>query len=188
VTIDFGFKKCTAPPPPGVYFTYTQGGWGAKPAGNNPGRLLANNFDAVYGASGGVSIGSGSRIVKFTTAKAIQDFLPQGGTAAVLRSSATNPTSTAAGVFAGQVLALTLSVDFSEKGIRGPSDVPLGDLFIASGALKGQTVNHVLELANQALAGEPLPAGLTISGLNEIVDRINNNFDNGTRSNGFVVK
>ena len=72
----------------GDYTTYTQGGWGAPPSCNNPGGLLANNFSRVY-AGGSVSIG-GTYKLKFTSASAIQNFLPAGGNAGVLTGNATN--------------------------------------------------------------------------------------------------
>ena len=99
--------------------------------------------------------------------------------------SRTNPTSSAAGVFAGQVLSLQLSVDFSNMGItpRG-----LEDLKLVTGSLAGQTIAQVLALSNAVLGGQTwdLPSGLTVSGLNDIVDALNNNFDGGTTNNGYV--
>jgi hypothetical protein len=108
--------------------------------------------------------------------------LPQGGTPDALTASATNPTSSAAEVFGGQVLALELSVDFSNKGITATG---LGSLHLTSGPLAGQTVAQVLAEANQALGGGALPPGMTIADLNDVVDKINNAFDNGV-SNGYV--
>ena len=179
LTIDFGFKK-------GVkYVTYTQGGWGAPPNGHNPGSLLKDKFSYVY-PGGYVKIGTSAKYLKFTSAYAIQNFLPAGGTANKLTSSATNPTSSPAGVFAGQVLALKLNVDFSNKGILTSG---LASLKVASGPLQGKTVNQVLTLAMNVLGGDlsGLPAGLTISGLNDIVTKINENFDNGSVNNGFLI-
>jgi len=168
----------------GTYTTYTQGGWGANPSGNNPGTLLANNWTKVYG-SAGVTIG-GSYTLKFTSASGIANFLPQGGTAGVLTSSATNATSSAAGVLAGQLLALQLSVDFSNKGITRSG---LSSLKVASGELAGKTVAQVLALGNQVIGGatSALPAGLTITELVAIIDAINNNFDNGTSNDHFLM-
>jgi hypothetical protein len=170
-------------PPGGPYTTYTQGGWGAPPHGNNPGMLLKNNFATVY-PGGFVAIG-GTNKLTFTSALSIENFLPQGGTAGALAASATNPTSSAAGVFAGQVLALQLSVDFSNKGIKNGG---LALLHVASGPLAGKTVAQVLAYANAALGGDGLPAGISsISQLNDIVDKINNNFDNGTVNLGYLI-
>src|SRR5262249_24510525 len=64
----------------GPFVTVTQGGWGAPPRGQNPGAILAANFSKVFGAAG-VTIGcaAGGFHLTFTSASAIQAFLPQGG-------------------------------------------------------------------------------------------------------------
>src|SRR5579871_1588901 len=163
------------------YTTYTQGGWGTTPHGNNPGSLLQKDFATVY-PGGSVSIG-GTKKLTFTSSTAIHNFLPQGGTPGVLAASATNPTSSAAGVFAGQVLALQLNVDFSNKGI---TKTGLANLHAVSGMLAGQTVGQILALANSVIGGGALPSGMTVSNLNDIVNSINNNFDSGAANNGYL--
>jgi hypothetical protein len=168
---------------PAVFTTYTQGGWGSSPSGNNPGALLKAKFATLY-PGGSVQIGGYKRLT-FTSAYAIEKFLPQGGSAGVLTSNATNPTTSSAGVLAGQVLALRLSVDFSNAGITRAG---LANLKLVSGELAGYTVAQVLSLANTVIGGNTgaLPSGLSKSELNSIVDKINNNFDNGTTNNGFL--
>lgn len=160
---------------PPANITVTQGGWGAPPHGNNPGALLKNNFASVYPT--GVTIGCAfPNHLTFTSAAQIQAFLPQGGTPAALPKLS---------VFAGQVLALQLNVDFSAAGVLPTG---LGGLHLASGPLAGKTVSFVLAFANAVLGGcQSLPAnGVTsISQLNDIVDAINENFDGG--NNGFLV-
>ena len=165
------------------FTTFTQGGWGSEPAGHNPGRLLANNFSRVY-SSGSVAIG-GTRTLTFTSASAIEAFLPQGGTPSTFAASATNSTSSAAGVFAGQVLALRLSVDFSTAGV---TKAGLAGLKVKSGKLAGHTVAQVLQLANAVIGGNTaaLPSGVSISDVNSVVDAINNNYDDGTTNNGYL--
>jgi hypothetical protein len=167
----------------GTYTTYTQGGWGAGSHGCNAGTLLTNNFSKVFGCTC-VSIG-GNNVYKFTSAQAVQSFLPQGGTAAKLTCSATNPTAKT-NVFAGQVLALQLNVSFSNAGITRKG---LSTLTVVSGPLAGKTVSQVLALANTALGGNTgalTPYGLTLSGLNDIVTSINQNYDNGTTDNHYL--
>jgi hypothetical protein len=173
-TIDFGYNR----QPTGALTTFTQGGWGSRPNGNNPGMLLKNNFTAVFPA--GVAIGGGFTL-KFTTPEAIQGFLPAGGTAGALTASAANPTKSSAGVFAGQVLALQLSVSFANAGITNSS---LGTKKVVSGPMAGMTVAQVLSMANAALGGATTQ--FPISVLNSVVDAINNNYDNGTTSRGFL--
>lgn len=173
--------QIVAPAPQAPYKTFTQGGWGAKPSGNNPGRLLADKFASVY-PDGFVRIGD-TKWLKFTSAYAIQKFLPQGGTPARLYTSHTNPMSQLS-VFAGQVLALQLNVDFSRLGFTRTG---LGNLIVVSGELEGSTVAEVLALANSVLGGGALPSGLSLSELNSVVAKINENFDGGVQNNGYLT-
>ena len=162
--------------------TFTQGGWGAAPNGSNAGTLLQTKFALVYPA-GSVQIGGG-RILTFTSQAAIDAFLPQGGSPSSLRSNATNPTYSSAGVFAGQVLALQLNVDFSNARV---TRFGLASKTLASGKLAGSTVAQVLTIANGVLGGAAPPAGVSIADLNAIVDAINQNFDNGTVDRGYLL-
>jgi hypothetical protein len=161
--------------PPVNLITVTQGGWGSAPHGNNPGAFLVANFSKLPPP---VVIGCtsvGGKTLTFTTASAIQGFLPQGGTPGTLSASATNPNSSDAGVFAGQVLALQLNVSFSNKGLLGSG---LGTFVLPSGPAAGKTVNQVLADANKALGGCGLPSYVSsISELNDIVTGINEMFD-----------
>jgi uncharacterized repeat protein (TIGR01451 family) len=97
----------------------------------------------------------------------------------VLTASATDPTTSDAGVFAGQVLALQLNVDFSDAG---KIDAGLGDLVYTNpgDSLDGKTVREILAIANDVLGGGTPPAGYTVSGLNDLLDHLNKAFDNGT--------
>jgi hypothetical protein len=162
------------------YTTYTQGGWGAVPHGNNPGYVLTRNFGAVYPS--GVAVG-GMYKLTFTTAAAVINFLPMGTTAGRLTSNASNPTKSIGGVLAGQVLALQLSVDFSNRGITRPG---LALLHIATGKAATATVGDALACANAVLGGGPLPSGFSLSDIVSILDSINNNFDNGTTNHGYL--
>jgi hypothetical protein len=98
-----------------------------------------------------------------------------------------NPTKSNAGVFAGQVLALTISVAMSNAGVITPG---LDDLYIAPGQqMAGYTVAEVLAFANAALGGNlsGLPAGVTLSKLNDVVSKINENYVDGNQDHGFLV-
>lgn len=175
--------QVTAPATGGVFTTYTQGGWGAKPHGNNPGALLAANFSRVY-PGGSVVIG-GNFTLTFTSAGAIEKFLPQGSQPRALTQSYVDPKQKNLTVLAGQVLTLRLNVDFSAAGIL---QTGLGSLTVVSGPLAGMTVNQVLALGNAVLGGNTaaLPAGASISTLNDVITSINENFDEGRRNNGFL--
>lgn len=193
----------------GDFTTFTQGGWGAKPNGNNPGQLLHVNFATVY--PGGVEVGivgdGGSSMtfkdgtvttcktdpktktqtctqVTITGDQAIEAYLPAGGTAGKLSADLINPTSTSAGVFGGQVLALRLNVDFSKAGITQGPGGPVGYLILhdTGTSLDGQAVAAILAAAETALGGGALPDGFTYATLNDLVTSLNEAFDNGELS------
>ena len=161
------------------YCGYTQGGWGAPPNGYNVGVLLKNNFAAVYPS--GVEVGTpgaGGFSMKFTSAKAIENYLPAGGTPGALTADASNPLSSSAGVFGGQVLALQLNVNFGTAGVTASTGGALGNLVLndPTSPLNGKSVSQILALANTALGGGN--AGVTIADLNILATSLNEAFDN----------
>ena len=91
-------------------------------------------------------------------------------------------------MFAGQVLALQLSYDFSNAG---KTPFGLATKCVASGPLAGKTVQYVLDLANKVLGGNTAllaPNGLSsVSQLNDVVTRINENYDGGKMNKGYLT-
>jgi hypothetical protein len=86
----------------GDFCTYTQGGWGGTPNGNNPASILANNFATVYPSGVEIGIpGDDGYSMKFTSAAAIGAYLPATKTAGTLTDDLVNPTSSSSGVFGG---------------------------------------------------------------------------------------
>ena len=162
----------------GDFCTYTQGGWGSPPKGNNPGSILKNNFSTVY-PEGYVWVGKGMGM-RFNGATYVERYLPAGGTPNRLDGNYTNPTTTSSGVFGGQVLALQLNVDFNAAGIIDGAGGSIGDLRLCntSTSLDGKTVNEILAAANKALGGGVRPTGYTYSSLNDLVTHLNEAFDN----------
>jgi len=170
--------------PCGMLRTQTQGGWGATPAGNNPGTYLHANFDAAFGESLVVGCSTGF-YVELTSAQAVTNLLPTGGKAAALTSTSVDPASIK-NVLVGQVVALKLSVTFDAYDANfGQSSVALGDMIIGSGTFKGATVSQFLEIAEQVLGG--CSTEFTPQQVNEAATLINESFDNGTTNNGFLV-
>lgn len=163
----------------------SQGGWGNNPSGSNPGAFLHANFATVY--PNGLTIG-GTRTLTFTSAQAITDFLPAGGTASVLSASAVNPTNNAngGGVFAGQLLAAKLAADFSTADVTRQG---IAALKIRSGDMAGYTVAQVISIGNQVIGGttSALPSGITISKLSNVLEKIALNFENGTTDRGNLI-
>jgi len=147
----------------------------------NPGTIRDMYFHEVFPS--GLEVG-GIYKLKLTSAYAVEKFLPQGGTPKALDKNYVNPTSTAAGVFAGQVVALQMNVSFNDAGKIGSGSVKLGQLIVNAGPLAGKTVYEVLALANTALGGSTTP--YTILQLNDAVTAINENFKDGKYNKKFL--
>ncbi len=148
---------------------------------SNPGVIRNLYFEQVFPT--GLVVGGNYKIT-LTSAKAVEEFLPQGGTPKALDKNYTNPKSTKAGVFAGQVVALKMNVAFSDHGKIGTGNVKLGELVVNAGPLAGKTVYEVLAIANTALGGGATPYSITQ--LNEAVTAINENFDEGKVNKNFL--
>lgn len=162
------------------FTTFTQGGWGS-PSNSGPGQIRDAYFNQVFPT--GLTIG-GNYTLTLTSAAAVKNFLPQGGTAGALNQNYTNPSSTSAGVFAGQVVALTLNVEYSTAGVLGNNSQTLGSLIITSGPLAGKTVAELLAYAKTALGGGTTP--YTFSQLNDAATNVNENFVDGNTNNNFL--
>ena len=116
-------------------------------------------------------------------------FLPQGGPAASFTAATCDASSSPAGVAAGQLLALKLSVGFSDAGfLPRKNGLALGDLVMASGVCAGFTVRQVLARGEVALSGgaNTGTACASIGELASAADLVNNNFDNCTQNLGAV--
>jgi hypothetical protein len=170
---------------PGDYRTQTQGGWGQDNCnGGNVACIRNANFATCF--PGGITLGS-TFTARFTSSAAIATYLPRGTTPGILNQNYTNPAATTgAGIFLSQVLALGLNLGFADCHVPGFNH-DLGPLEIIGGPFAGLTVDQLYALANQVLGGAGgLPGGTTLSQLNDAVDAINNNFDNGYCDRGYL--
>lgn len=178
----------TIPPIPGCdgFRTQTQGGWGASPNGGNPGAYLHANFAAAFPS--GLTVGCTNKL-KLTTAQAVTNFLPSGSTPRALPAGTlVDPAGTYNNVFAGQVVTLALNIGFDNYDANfGSSTTNLKDLVINSGTFAGMTVQQVFTLANNALGGCAGSSPYTISQLNDAVDNINQNYDDGKITGNYLT-
>ncbi|WP_264520711.1 hypothetical protein [Flavobacterium sp. N1994] len=166
----------------GQFKTFTIGGWGTNCNGNNPGCYRDANFDAAF--PDGVMIGCGSNTLTFTSSSAVANYLPAGGSPAVLNGSATDPT-TSRGVLSSQVLAIALAVGFDVYDPNfSTSSTSFGSLTIKSGTFAGMSIANFLQLANNVLGG--CSTQYSLSAINDAATAINQNFDNGTVDNGYI--
>jgi len=170
------YTSCDILPPACNGRTVTMGGWGAPPNGNNPAAYMYAKF--VYAFPQGAVIGCNNKL-KLTSANAVHNFLPSSGTPAVLPSgTSTNPGQTISNTLAGQAMALTLTLGFDAYDANfNPSNIFLGNQVINGGTFNGMTVSQLLANANKKLGG--CATTYTISQLNEALDKVNKNYDNG---------
>jgi hypothetical protein len=172
---------------PMQFVTYSQNDWGSGAVAPS---LLSADYDAVFTAENEVlivgSVSPGLYNLAFTSASNVTDYLPTVGTPAPLTTSLTNPTSSSSGGFGGDVVALTLNVDFSATGfLHGASSIPFGNLLLTNfsgglSGLDGLTVSQFLAVANTCLGDGSCPYGLY--NVATITDDLNFSFESGTPS------
>ena len=166
----------------GDFVTFIQDDWGdgsASPVSSAP-ALLATHFNSLYGSLGylevGISGSPGNYAMFFTSPDALLTYLPGSGSPGPLTATLVDPTSSASGLFGGEVVALRLNVDFSDAGYTaGALGLRFGDLVIHDYAplpdANGRTVRQFLDQANLALGAGILsygydPAALLLQELN----------------------
>jgi hypothetical protein len=191
--------------PPGDYFTYTQGAWGSKCAGNNVGCLRDEHFDAIYdelivGDPDGDDADKVYAIV-LTSSQAVEDLLPVGGSPDALdEGDEVDEDDSEAGGFASQLIAARLNVDFDDAGafddLKGQTSGKLGDLILTGGVdedLEGFSVRELITLSEKAISKEleqPFDVDgdgeddVDIGDLHAALATVNENFDNGTVNQG----
>jgi hypothetical protein len=166
----------------GQFLTYTQGAWGA---GGDAASILAADYNSVYASTNGVLIVGVENItdqfsITFSNMGAVLAYLPSTGTAGPLNASLVNPAISSSGILGGEVVALTLNVDFSNDGfILGTSGIPFGDLLLANfsgslSGLNGLTVSQFLAIANTCLGDGSCPYGAANVAI--ISDSLNSSF------------
>ncbi len=163
--------------------TFTQGGWGSPPNGNNPGMYLHNNFSAAF--PNGITLGC-TRQLRLTSASAITTALPGGGPPAKLKPGVETDPNKIKNVLAAQLLAATLNVGMDANYASfAPSPNNLGNAIITQGPFNGYTVQQLLGMAN-AFIGDCGGNGFSAGQYNEALSSINENFVDGNVDNGFL--
>lgn len=188
-TITIGVRDCN----PGVgdcgwedgdMVSYGQNSWGGDPTTSTAAALLLAQFDAMYpgGLEVGISGGGGFSMI-FTSGPSALNYTPGTGTPGPLTADLVDPTSTASGVFGGQVLALQLDVDFSNAGLVN-GRYQFGNLHLCALAatpdFNGLTISMFLERMNAVLGGAPAP--YSFDELSELVENVTTAFEGGAAS------
>jgi hypothetical protein len=170
---------------PGDFTTFGQGDWGATPNGSNAASRLQNNYDAVYAGTMGlfeIGIpGAAGFSTLLTGSPQLLAYLPEAGTPGKFASDLLNPTSTAAGIFGGEVAALKLNIDFSDAGVTPHNvSVRFGDLHLFAltlTGLNGLSVRDFAAVVNTAIGGGT--TGFTIDDLDSVAMELNVAFGGG---------
>ncbi|MBL7954185.1 MAG: T9SS type A sorting domain-containing protein [Flavobacteriales bacterium] len=166
--------------------TETQSTWGATPGGGNMGFYMVNNFASAFTAPNYLTIGCGSRFLRFTNGYAVANFLPSNGSVSQLPSGTmVNPTNYS-NSFAAELVALKLNVRFDEFYTNfSPSYILLKDMVVASGLFAGWTVQQVIDAADQKIGN--CGNSYTREALNAALVAINQGYAGGTTNSGYLV-
>ena len=142
--------------------TFVQNFWGDIPTPGNAAQLLLDNYNSVYASTNDVfEVGSPSGFTSvFGDAFALLAYLPANGLPGTFDTILVDPTSTASGVFGGEVAALKLNIDFSDAGLLpGTAKLRFGDLtlcnFTTFPTMNGLTVRQFSAQLNTLLGGGP---------------------------------
>jgi len=176
----------SAPDPCGGIRTETQETWGVNPSGGNMGFYLVNNFYSAFSGPNYLTIGCGTRLLRFTSGTAVSNFLPSNGAVAQLpNGTMTNPTNYN-NSFAGQLVALKLNVRFDELYTPfSPSYYLLKNMVVANGLFAGWTVQQVINAADQKIGS--CGNSYTREALQEALVAINQGYAGGTTNSGYLV-
>jgi PEP-CTERM motif-containing protein len=176
----------------GQEITYLQPEWAGEglPTGTPASRLLNADFNTVYGSSFDEVTVGGTYTMSFDSAGAVEAYLPASGAPGPLNANLLDPATSHSGSFGGDVVALTLDVNFSSRtGGTGPS---FGSLVIAGipaqfpqfpelSGVDGLTVGQFLDQLDILLGGGSSAYG-TIAELDPIAIALENSFTDGTPS------
>jgi parallel beta-helix repeat protein len=176
-----------APPTCAGIRTETQGLWGQAPTATNVAGYLNTNWAAAFPAPNGLTVGCTGRLVRFTSQAAVDATLPTTGTAALLPAGTTvNPGNTISNTLLGHLVALKISarMDELDPAFAAPT-VLLRNMIIASGTFGGWTVQQLIDHADQAIGG--CVAQYPLVTIASAIANINNGYQGGTMSNGYLV-
>jgi len=134
----------------------------ALPAGGKPRALPADNWTCAYLNGGGKGKGNKNRIRNVLVGQVLALTLNTLISEDCIEDS-------------GDLLALTLPDEFCVVPYDDPEACPMK--YTIPELLVGKTVAELLELANDALAGEELPDGITIGMIYEAATALNEGFD-----------
>lgn len=161
------------------FTTYSKGGWGSPPAGNNPGALRDQYWDQVY--PDGMVVGDPNNYtITFSSGSDVRNYLPGGGQPQVLSKSWVNPGKRdKLGNMADQIIAARLNRDYNAAGFLGVNpNYTLGELVFLDGPFANMSVNDFLDMAEIALGGGGLN-GYSVNDYKNTAEKIIDSFHEG---------
>lgn len=163
--------------------TEAQGSWGAPNSSQSA--YMTSNFAAAFPAPNYLTIGCGSRLMRFTTPAAIITALPSYGSSGMIPSGTSVNPASPNNSFAGQLVTAKLNVRFDELYPSFASaTVLLKNMVVASGPLAGMTVQQVIDAADLAIGG--CSSAHSVSNLNNALTQINNGYDQPGENSTFL--
>jgi hypothetical protein len=163
-----------------------QGTWGANPTSTNWAGYLASRFANAFPAPGYLTIGCGSRLMRFTTTAAINAALPTYGTPALIPAGTTINPAAPANTLVGQLVAAKLNVRFDELDANfAPYGGLMKNLVVVSGTFAGMTVQQVIDAADQAIGG--CANTYTLAALSTALTSINNGHHGIGTGSGYLT-
>lgn len=165
--------------------TEAQGTWGANPTQWNAAGLMASNWSAAF--PNGITVGCGSRIMRFTTSQAVNSTLPTYGTPSLLPTgTTTNPGASVQNTLVGQIVSLALNIRMDELlPSFAPSNLLLKNMVVASGTFAGLTSQQLLTLANQHAGG--CASNYPLSTISQALTTLNNGYQQAVMNNGYLT-
>ncbi|MBK8498337.1 MAG: T9SS type A sorting domain-containing protein [Flavobacteriales bacterium] len=164
--------------------TEAQGSWGSSNSLQSA--YMTANFTAGFTSPNYLTIGCGTRLMRFTSAQSIITALPTYGTTNLLPAgTSVNPTSPG-NTLVGQLVSAKLNVRFDELDAAfSPSGILLKNMVVASGTYAGWTVQQVINAADQAIGG--CTTTYSRSSLSSALTAINNGYDQPGENSGYLI-
>ncbi|WKZ65901.1 MAG: hypothetical protein QY325_14160 [Flavobacteriales bacterium] len=167
--------------------TVTQGVWGSAANATNLSGYMTSNWAAAFPAPNYLTLGCGSRLLRFTTANAVITTLPTTGTAALLPVGTTiDPGTSISNTLLGHLAALKITVRMDEiNPAFGPSGTQLKNMVISAGTFGGWTVQQLINHADQAIGG--CVAQYPLITIASALANINNGYSVAGQGNGYLT-
>ncbi|MBK7382081.1 MAG: right-handed parallel beta-helix repeat-containing protein [Flavobacteriales bacterium] len=166
--------------------TEAQGTWGATATQYNMAGYMSTRWATAFPAPNYLTIGCGTRLMRFTTANSVIARLPTYGMPALLASGTAVDPSSVANTLVGQIVALRINIrmDEMEPTFGAPTGL-LKDMTVASGTFAGWTVQQLLDHANQAIGG--CVSQYSLASISSAITTLNNGYQAGNMNNGYLL-